>query len=388
MALSMGRSATSLSDTAIGSGRETPTSWPKRAGSLSRRRKVSVPDLSPMGAANTMATVQEAGLDSRKSTHVQASTSELLIVEATIPGRPPLHQTSLQQLGHERSISAPQHNLYQYSTGEFTNPRAPAPIPQRKYSMDSTQRPALGSKEAAAKKGQTLNASKSLSPIFSPGAPWSEKNSRSNTPPILEEDVPQPLNLPGHIAQLDSSPAGRRMALRLDTSVQIPEISPELKPEVPPKPSPVSTSKTPKTPKTPPRPWPMKHSASMGNLRTIGKMSAPVTDVFSPSTATSPEKLTLNLHARNASDTSILERGRPIKRTLSKKTTPKKSPTSATTSPKTDQGNWKLPHGMRPSEAVVRLPDSEKETLRKQATGQAEQFEILGSRNVASLSRV
>jgi hypothetical protein len=39
-------------------------------------------------------------------------------------------------------------------------------------------------------------------------------------------------------------------------------------------------------------------------------------------------------------------------------------------------------------EAVLVLPESEKATLRKQAAGQAEQFEVLGAKHVNELSRV
>jgi hypothetical protein len=58
-ALSVGRSSTSLSDTAV-----LPESVPfwQRTGSLARRRKVSVPEL----LGNTMTTVQEVAIDSRK----------------------------------------------------------------------------------------------------------------------------------------------------------------------------------------------------------------------------------------------------------------------------------------------------------------------------------
>jgi hypothetical protein len=66
-ALSVGRSGTSLSDTAVLP--ETVPFW-QRAGSMSRRRKVSVPELS-----STMTTVQEMPVDSRKHTknHLQLS---------------------------------------------------------------------------------------------------------------------------------------------------------------------------------------------------------------------------------------------------------------------------------------------------------------------------
>ena len=57
-ALSVGRSGTSLSDTAVPT--ETVPFW-QRSGSMSRRRKVSVPELS-----GTMTTVQEMPVDSRK----------------------------------------------------------------------------------------------------------------------------------------------------------------------------------------------------------------------------------------------------------------------------------------------------------------------------------
>ena len=64
-ALSVGRSSTSLSDTAVLS--DSVPFW-QRTGSLSRRRKVSVPEL-----GSTMTTVQEMALDSRK-----CRTSDLL----------------------------------------------------------------------------------------------------------------------------------------------------------------------------------------------------------------------------------------------------------------------------------------------------------------------
>lgn len=61
-ALAVGRSPTSLSDTAV-----SPENLPfwHRGGSLSRRRKVSVPEL-----GSTMTTVQETAIDSRKCTRL------------------------------------------------------------------------------------------------------------------------------------------------------------------------------------------------------------------------------------------------------------------------------------------------------------------------------
>jgi hypothetical protein len=59
---------------------------------------------------------------------------------------------------------------------------------------------------------------------------------------------------------------------------------------------------------------------------------------------------------------------------------------TSTVEPET--GEASLPMGLKPMEAVFVLPNSEKDTLRKQAFVQAEQFEILGSRLVTQLSRV
>lgn len=87
------------------------------------------------------------------------------------------------------------------------------------------------------------------------------------------------------------------------------------------------------------------------------------------------------------SDASVMDRGRPIRRSNSKK------PRSRTNSEATDAtaqaaDTWKLPRGMRAVEANMHMHDTEKETLRKQAHDQAEKFEVLNKRDVASTSRV
>lgn len=51
-------------------------------------------------------------------------------------------------------------------------------------------------------------------------------------------------------------------------------------------------------------------------------------------------------------------------------------------------GETELPTGMRPVEAARTMAQPEKDIVRKQAFGQAEQFEILGSKLVSQLSRV
>ena len=53
-----------------------------------------------------------------------------------------------------------------------------------------------------------------------------------------------------------------------------------------------------------------------------------------------------------------------------------------------DPNKSALPIGLKPMEAVLVLPNAEKDIIRKQAIGQAQHFEILGSKLVAQLSRV
>lgn len=80
-----------------------------------------------------------------------------------------------------------------------------------------------------------------------------------------------------------------------------------------------------------------------------------------------------------------MNRGRPVKRKES-------TPTTAAPydmSPKDESDNFAtLPTGLQPMQAALILPDQEKQKLRKQATSQAERFEILSYQEVATLSKV
>jgi hypothetical protein len=98
-----------------------------------------------------------------------------------------------------------------------------------------------------------------------------------------------------------------------------------------------------------------------------------------------------------------MDRNRPIKRslrkqksqpTMSKPPTPQPAMTKSNDLPplfgpvQQDFEPPQMPTGLRPMEALLTLPEHEKALLRKQAAGQAEQFEVLGSKQVNSLSRV
>jgi hypothetical protein len=89
-------------------------------------------------------------------------------------------------------------------------------------------------------------------------------------------------------------------------------------------------------------------------------------------------------HNRNLSESSVMERGRPVRR--SSKRSRSRTASEANEEPTPD--NWQLPKGMRVAEASRRMQEAEKETLYKQASQQAQKFEVMDKRNVASMSRV
>lgn len=93
-------------------------------------------------------------------------------------------------------------------------------------------------------------------------------------------------------------------------------------------------------------------------------------------------------HRRGESEsgTSIIDRGRPKKRTdgspIKRVPSKKASPTSE------EQLAFDyLPQGVRPNQASSKLTIQEMETLRHQALGQVTRFEVLNSRDVDALSR-
>lgn len=91
-------------------------------------------------------------------------------------------------------------------------------------------------------------------------------------------------------------------------------------------------------------------------------------------------------HARNQSESSIMDRGRPSRRPS--KSTRHRAMSETTNLEAAAQDTWQLPQGMRVAEASRRLSDADKSLLHKQAYDQAGNFEVLNKRDVASLSRV
>jgi hypothetical protein len=92
-------------------------------------------------------------------------------------------------------------------------------------------------------------------------------------------------------------------------------------------------------------------------------------------------------HSRNISESSIMERGRPSRRPSKSTRNRAMSETINNPEPSTPD-TWQLPQGMRVPEASRRMSDADKSLLHKQAYDQANNFEVLNRRDVASLSRV
>jgi hypothetical protein len=91
-------------------------------------------------------------------------------------------------------------------------------------------------------------------------------------------------------------------------------------------------------------------------------------------------------HNRNISDSTLFDRGRPSQRNIRKE---RSRTCSESNNPETlAQDNWKLPQGMRISEAMRRMSDIDQKDLHKQAYDQAGKFEVMNKRNVATMSRV
>ncbi|KAF1812648.1 hypothetical protein P152DRAFT_344595 [Eremomyces bilateralis CBS 781.70] len=324
MALSAGRSSTSLSDTVVANdnfGRLT------RSGSLARRRKISVPELGP--TTMTMVTVRELAVDS-----------------PTIPGRPPLRTTASESHKHERSASAPGGNWRHGPFGDAMVDCVGRPFVHKSGAL---HQPTLKTPVFDLAKPLQLNATRPLSPILSP--PLTAK-------PVLKLETGSDADQGPPVPPKPSPTEGRGSPVSKTLS----------------KSNPCSATMPPATrTRSPPFTAPLGSSKSMHDF------------------GMSPMKVKHQAPALPAGklETPVCEQTRPVRRSSLKKPSNKFSPAT----PKQHQpvtansDSWKLPEGMIPQDALKRLPQHETESLRKQARGQAEKFEVLGSRNVASLSR-
>ncbi|KAF2470607.1 uncharacterized protein BDR25DRAFT_303672 [Lindgomyces ingoldianus] len=350
-ALSMGRSPTSLSDTAANPAESLPF-W-QRSGSLSRRRKVSVPEL-----GGTMATVQEMSIDS-----------------PTIPGRPPLRKASSEAFGHERSSSAPGTS---WRAGPFGDALMSCVTGPMSLPSEQTISPASSELPNVTRSETTPLLGKPLSPILSPSINSSKPSLKVDTGSILEAvELPPEVPPKSPSVERKGSPAPLQLTSK-PSKTQLNTPAPLNSGRV----TPVSAIDTRRSPNVS-APFPTPISA-MSNAFSAASPSSAVDRRGSPRVE-KRDPIATHSHNRNMSDTSIIDRGRPVRRSSKRQ---RSRTCSEVNTPETPvQDNWKLPRGMRISDATRQLNDADKEHLHKQAYDQAEKFEVLNKRDVASLAR-
>lgn len=113
---------------------------------------------------------------------------------------------------------------------------------------------------------------------------------------------------------------------------------------------------------------------------------SPRTEKRDPMSSCPSQKKELQaVHGRNMSESSVMDRGRPVRRSSKRQKT---RACSETNNEQAAVDNWKLPSGMRLPEASEALSKADKSLLHKQARDQADKFEVLMKRDVASMSRV
>ncbi|KAF8849322.1 hypothetical protein BDZ45DRAFT_663315 [Acephala macrosclerotiorum] len=362
-----------------------------------RRRKASITDLGPM------TTVQEIAMDS-----------------PTIPGRPPLH---------ERSISAPGNSWRQHVFGEsmlscISGPlldenaelvistdsntgvqaNIPGDIPSSHFSSTVPQ-----SRSASPKHRKEPLSPKSLAPLVIPSStstrlPRQNSHSRLRS---VSESCGMPPDVPPKFARMkESSPHPRASPFTPMSSSSTSLLSAST--------APTSTSTTPSSA----LPMPSFPTSGRSSPKPVGatSVSAPVPSPMGHmrgqsdiplacgKTLTHQRSFPLHNHGhrRHESEASIMDRGRPKKRSQTpidgspiKRSASKRSPSNPTsTSPvaETEKSDEQkafehLPSGIRATEASTHLPSLEIEALRKQAIGQASRFEVLSSKDVETLSR-
>ncbi|KAK1835446.1 Up-regulated during septation-domain-containing protein [Podospora conica] len=309
---------------------------------LTRRRKVSIPDLGPM------TTVQEHALDS-----------------PTIPGRPPLH---------ERSISAPgvpswkQHHLAEFmapSRDQRVETRAAGHIDHRRLQSDG--RPPL--------------SPKNLAPLVipAPGAAIPRLAQQISLSRLRSGSTPLEPTI--RSAKTDDSPRIRTPFTPLSAALT-PMSAATSTMTTSTLPTPVTA---PIESRASPKPW-EKPAASSAMKESIPEERSvtPKPDNVEPPQSAPPA----NGHRRNLSDTgSIMDRGRPRKRTIGSEGSVLKRTGGGRSKSADRRAFEQLPKGWKASDAADMLCQAEVSLLQKQALQQAARFEVLRKDDVDNLSR-
>ncbi|KAI0206753.1 hypothetical protein F4808DRAFT_6088 [Astrocystis sublimbata] len=308
---------------------------------LTRRRKVSVPELGPM------TTVQEVSMDS-----------------PTIPGRPALH---------ERSISTPISTLRSNLRAEPKETCEASGLKAQKGSSTLSNPPAVPDRQPL--------SPKDLAPLTIPSqvgafSALGRKPSRGRLRGGCSQQD-QPVRPP----RPDESPLTRCFTpytptpLSATTSTTTPRSATTYM-TTPTIPTPVSA---PLESRRSPSPLEKTHQATMPTGSTDPKAESEIRPASAPKSG----------HSRGLSDSgSIMERGRPRKRADGTPIGATHRRTDSKGCQSIDRKAFEtLPQGYRPKDAATNLDQAELGHLQKQALGQAARFELLRRDDVDSLSK-
>ncbi|KAK4241429.1 Up-regulated during septation-domain-containing protein [Achaetomium macrosporum] len=318
---------------------------------LIRRRKISVPELGPM------TTVQESPMDS-----------------PTIPGRPPIH---------ERSISAPGNSWKPYCLADCTM------ASQRTQVADD--RPELRSACSSSEEMQPQRCQNETRQPLSPKILRPLVIPTSNAPaPRLARQMSlnrlrsgtTPVEGPIRPARPEDSPRTRTPFTPLSASLTTPRSAATTAMTASTLPTPLSA---PIERRASPKPWEKPVNCVVVHTP---KETAPDVSVTPKAELNDPMESLPHGHRRHQSESgSIMERGRPRKRSETCGTATVKR-TGSKRSKSTDRRAFEqLPKGWKASDAVNMLSPPEVTALHKQALQQAARFEVLRKEDVDSLSR-
>ncbi|KAG7137544.1 hypothetical protein HYQ45_005208 [Verticillium longisporum] len=310
---------------------------------LIRRRKVSVPELGPM------TTVQEVAMDS-----------------PTIPGRPPLH---------ERSISAPGNSWRRLHVAEAVACVQDSLDENAELEFSPTTEPLSYQRSASEAPRQPMSP-KNLAPLVIPPphtGMFSGLTRQLSLSRLRSGNTPS--DSVQRSARTDDSPLFRTPYTPLTASTSLT--------------TPMSSTTTHSAVALP-----TPVSAPLLDVRASPKPSEAVAFTGSSSSNNTPKKEIESRavpmgHRRGQSETgSIMERGRPRKRTDRKDGSVSAHRAESARTRSTDQKAFEeLPSGCKASEAANQINQIELLALQKQAFGQASRFEVLRKEDVESLSR-
>lgn len=226
--------------------------------------------------------------------------------------------------------------------------------------MQCVSKPTINGAQAFAMSSWSLPGTEELTPAsYNPTRPLSPILSPTATPttavPTLSAPEPSPIEIPPKVPPKSPPPKDTCLSPSNANSKGASTIK-----RVPPKPAFYFKE----------LPTPVLSSSPPGSVSSSPRTGS--ADRKSPDVAAHSEQLN-----ENSTDASVNHRGRPAKRSKS----------SRDLSSEQEPDGWKLPSGINALEAAQVLSESERDTLRKQAWGQVERFEVLKSKHVKTLAK-